>query len=70
MTVEGVINMDDGEKQTVMLDVMPLINGYLPLPLVRLSKYIPADVKLSSNRGEWGRKPVWWVSAAAIWSKW
>lgn len=29
--------------QVVTLDVMPLASGYLPLPLVRLSKYIPAD---------------------------
>ncbi|XP_054271357.1 trafficking protein particle complex subunit 10-like [Macrosteles quadrilineatus] len=46
----GVINVEAGERQSVTLDVMPLINGYLPLPLVRLSKYIPADVKLSSGR--------------------
>lgn len=30
-------------SQFVTLDVMPLASGYLPLPLVRLSKYIPAD---------------------------
>lgn len=46
----GVISLDTGERQSVLLDVMPLINGYLPLPLVRLSKYIPADIKLSSTR--------------------
>lgn len=46
-----MISLDTGERQSVLLDVMPLINGYLPLPLVRLSKYIPADIKLSSTRG-------------------
>lgn len=49
----GVITLDasEREKHSVMLDVMPLINGFLPLPLVRLSKYIPADVKLTSTKG-------------------
>uniref|UniRef100_A0A1B6CSP2 Uncharacterized protein n=2 Tax=Clastoptera arizonana TaxID=38151 RepID=A0A1B6CSP2_9HEMI len=46
----GVITLDTGERQSVLLDVMPLINGYLPLPLVRLSKYIPADLRLTSGR--------------------
>ncbi|XP_075227904.1 SIDL trafficking protein particle complex subunit 10 [Lycorma delicatula] len=48
----GVITLDSAERERhcVMLDVMPLINGYLPLPLVRLSKYIPADIKLSSSK--------------------
>jgi hypothetical protein len=32
-------------RQNVTLDVMPLLGGFLPLPSVRLSKYIPADVK-------------------------
>ncbi|XP_039289601.1 trafficking protein particle complex subunit 10 [Nilaparvata lugens] len=47
----GVITLETGERDrhSVMLDVMPLINGYLPLPLVRLSKYIPADAKLSNK---------------------
>lgn len=41
----GVISFEgDLESQTVVLDVMPLSSGYLPLPLVRISKYIPADV--------------------------
>lgn len=40
----GVISFDaDSDAQTVVLDVMPLNSGYLPLPLIRLSKYIPAD---------------------------
>lgn len=38
----GVVSMDTS-RQLVSLDVMPLASGYLPLPLVRLSKYIPAD---------------------------
>ncbi|CAK1545522.1 unnamed protein product [Leptosia nina] len=43
----GVITMDSstGEPQNVTLDVMPLVAGYLPLPTVRLSKYIAANTK-------------------------
>ncbi|CAG5014524.1 unnamed protein product [Parnassius apollo] len=43
----GVITMESntGEPQLVTLDVMPLVAGYLPLPTVRLSKYIPANTK-------------------------
>lgn len=37
--------MEGTPKHTVTLDVMPLICGFLPLPAVRLSKYIPADQK-------------------------
>lgn len=33
------------EPQSVTLDVMPLVAGYLPLPTVRLSKYIAANSK-------------------------
>ncbi|KAJ8924392.1 hypothetical protein NQ315_007188 [Exocentrus adspersus] len=40
----GVVCFDsEDEPQTVVLDVMPLTSGYLPLPLVRISKYIPAE---------------------------
>lgn len=46
----GVISLDSVDKQSVTLDVMPLIGGYLPLPSVRLSKYIPADKKMSSTK--------------------
>jgi len=45
----GVISLDTVDKQNVALDVMPLIGGFLPLPLVRLSKYIPADQKTYSR---------------------
>ncbi|XP_014279644.1 trafficking protein particle complex subunit 10 [Halyomorpha halys] len=48
----GVLNLADMDEQTVLLDVMPLVNGYLPLPSVRLSKYIPAGSKSSSGRSE------------------
>ncbi|KAK3926180.1 Trafficking protein particle complex subunit 10 [Frankliniella fusca] len=41
----GVVTLDESHKQTIQLDVMPLISGYLPVPQVRLSKYIPADQK-------------------------
>lgn len=41
----GVFCMEGTPKHTVTLDVMPLICGFLPLPAVRLSKYIPAEQK-------------------------
>ncbi|XP_049885562.1 trafficking protein particle complex subunit 10 [Pectinophora gossypiella] len=43
----GVITMESEctEPQCVTLDVMPLVAGYLPLPTVRLSKYIAASAK-------------------------
>ncbi|KAJ9595261.1 hypothetical protein L9F63_013449, partial [Diploptera punctata] len=50
----GVISLESVDKQNVTLDVMPLIGGFLPLPLVRLSKYIPADQKASRDTN---RKP-------------
>ena len=42
----GVLPVESSRRrQHVTLDVMPLMGGFLPLPSVRLSKYIPADVK-------------------------
>ncbi|KAL4715985.1 hypothetical protein ACJJTC_013285 [Scirpophaga incertulas] len=43
----GVITMETNctEGQAVTLDVMPLVAGFLPLPTVRLSKYIAANTK-------------------------
>lgn len=38
----GVVSLEVVEKQSVTLDVMPLTSGYLPLPVVRLARYIPA----------------------------
>ncbi|EZA55391.1 Trafficking protein particle complex subunit [Ooceraea biroi] len=38
----GIVSLEIVEKQSVTLDVMPLTSGYLPLPVVRLSRYIPA----------------------------
>lgn len=38
-------SLDENQRQSIQLDVMPLISGYLPVPLVRLSKYFPADQK-------------------------
>ena len=43
----GVVNMDTARKQTVVVEVMALVGGHLPLPKVKLSKYIPADMKSS-----------------------
>lgn len=42
------MNIDESGKHNVILDVMPLIAGFLPLPAVRLSKYIPADQRKTS----------------------
>lgn len=39
----GVTSMVDRDAQSVMFDVMPLSAGFLPLPNIRLSKYISAD---------------------------
>ncbi|KAL3287860.1 hypothetical protein HHI36_002317 [Cryptolaemus montrouzieri] len=40
----GVVSFEpEMEPQTIVLDIMPLTSGYLPLPLVRISKYIPAE---------------------------
>lgn len=39
----GVISMADKEAQSIMFDVLPLSPGFLPLPNIRLSKYISAD---------------------------
>lgn len=41
-TADTISLEDDHDKQSVTLDVMPLTSGYLPLPVVRLSRYIPA----------------------------
>ncbi|XP_044735186.1 trafficking protein particle complex subunit 10 isoform X2 [Chrysoperla carnea] len=39
----GVLALENDDPQTVTLDVMPLTSGHMPLPLIRLSKYIPAE---------------------------
>lgn len=39
----GVVSMKEREAQSVMFDVLPLSPGFLPLPNIRLSKYISAD---------------------------
>lgn len=41
----GVFSMEGSSKHSVTLDVMPLVCGFLPLPAVRLSRYIPAEQK-------------------------
>ncbi|CAN8017882.1 unnamed protein product, partial [Ixodes persulcatus] len=38
----GVVHMNETEEHTVTLEVKPLVRGFLPLPTVRLSKYIPS----------------------------
>lgn len=47
----GVLTLEGGVRQSVTMDVMPLAGGFLPLPSVRLSKYIPADTKHNTSRG-------------------
>lgn len=49
----GVVSLETLEKQSVTLDVMPLTSGYLPLPVVRLSRYIPA----AELKSDVSRKP-------------
>lgn len=39
----GVMSMQDSEAQSITLDVMPLSSGFLPMPHIRLSKYISAS---------------------------
>jgi hypothetical protein len=43
--LKGVVSMEGCENQQVSLDVMPMSAGFLPLPAVHLSKYIPAEQK-------------------------
>lgn len=45
----GIITLDTLDQETVTLDVMPLTSGYLPLPVVRLSRYIPAIETKNGN---------------------
>lgn len=60
----GVINMETAKKQTVVVEVMALVGGHLPLPKVKLSKYIPADHKvlykaaLDNSSGSVNPKPA------------
>lgn len=49
----GIVSLEIVEKQSVTLDVMPLTSGYLPLPVVRLSRYIPA---VESKSGKYSNK--------------
>lgn len=39
----GVISMQDREAQSIILEVLPLSAGFLPMPNIRLSKYISAE---------------------------
>lgn len=49
----GVVSMRDIESQSVILDVLPLSAGFLPMPNIRLSKYISGD----QSRGADGMQP-------------
>jgi len=52
----AVITMEHNSRQSVVIDVMPLVGGYLPLPAIRLSKYIPADSNTGSSGGLGGAR--------------
>ncbi|GAB0090536.1 Trafficking protein particle complex subunit 10 [Sergentomyia squamirostris] len=39
----GVISLHDNDSKTIVLEILPLIVGFLPLPNVRLSKYMQAN---------------------------
>ena len=39
----AVIDTASASKQTLVVEVMPLVGGHLRLPKVRISKYIAAD---------------------------
>lgn len=39
----GVVSMAERNAQSVMVEVLPLCAGFLPLPNIRLSKYISAE---------------------------
>lgn len=47
----GVVSMRDIESQSMMLDVLPLSAGFLPMPNIRLSKYIAADRSRAESSG-------------------
>lgn len=61
----GVLTLEGGVRQSVILDVMPLTGGFLPLPSVRLSKYIPADSRQPTPR-DGGRKTEYVGSASSV----
>lgn len=61
----GVLTLEGGVRQSVTMDVMPLTGGFLPLPSVRLSKYIPADSKQTTPR-DGGRKMDYIGSASSV----
>ena len=39
----GVISMSNCDAQSVIVEVLPISAGFLPLPNIRLSKYISAE---------------------------
>jgi len=52
----AVVSLEESAKQIVVIDVMPLVGGHLPLPAIRLSKYIPADTKSGAGGGLGGAR--------------
>jgi len=48
----GVVTIDQTDKHDVTFEVMPLISGFLPLPTVRLSKYISSNTSNTSDQSE------------------
>lgn len=47
----GVVHMNEEQEHTVTLEVKPLVRGFLPLPTVRLSKYIPSGTPRNAADG-------------------
>ncbi|KAF0296732.1 Trafficking protein particle complex subunit 10 [Amphibalanus amphitrite] len=46
----GVLDMGPDTRHVLQLEVMPLTGGFLPLPTVRLSRYIPANKESTEGR--------------------
>ncbi|XP_008479948.1 trafficking protein particle complex subunit 10-like [Diaphorina citri] len=38
------------KKASISLDVMPLVNGHLPIPVVKISKYFPPSKGFRGQR--------------------
>ena len=45
----GVLNFEGNNSEVIVLDVMPLLGGSLPMPSIRLAKYIPAGTNRVSG---------------------
>lgn len=48
----GVIILDETDKCSKIVDLMPLVHGYLPLPSIKLSKYFPAETNIGKKKNK------------------